>query len=332
VRDEAHTDLEGMGFEFRSFVFREIQDGEGYLDALGQPKIQEALKNARVATAEADRDAKIEEEAARQNKEQKKFSVDTEIADAEKELSMKKASIRKEVDVANAQAVKAGEMELKVQNIRIADQEVERQKLELNAVIREQADAKKYETERLADADQYRVERGAAADRTRREEAAAALKAEGIAHAAAESVKRRDIGVAEADAIRAKGEAEAEARRLLAEALKLYNEAGLSIEALKVLPEIAAAVSEPLARAGSATIISQGGGPGSGTGTAKLTEDVVQVLSQLNPIMHQLAGVDLSNFLQDITKLPAAVAGTAARSEEKKKPANKKGSSDPFPT
>jgi flotillin len=332
VRDEAHKDLVGMGFEFRSFVFREIQDDQGYVDELGQPKIQEALKNARVATAEADRDAKIEEEAARQKKEQKKFSVDTEIADAEKELSMKKASIRKEVDVANAQAVKAGEMELKVQDIRIADQEVERQKLELNAIVREQADAKMYETERLADADQYRVERQAAADRKRREEAAAALQAEGIAHAAAESVKRRDIGVAEADAIRAKGEAEAEARRLLAEALKLYNEAGLSIEALKVLPEIAAAVSEPLARAGSATIISQGGGPGSGTGTAKLTEDVVQVLSQLNPIMHQLAGVDLSNFLQDITKLPAAVAGTASSSEQKKKPASGKGSNDPFPT
>ena len=57
VRDEAHIDLEGMGFEFRSFVFQEIQDDQGYLNALGQPKIQEALKNARIATADADRDA-----------------------------------------------------------------------------------------------------------------------------------------------------------------------------------------------------------------------------------------------------------------------------------
>lgn len=290
VRDEAHKDLEGMGFEFRSFVFQEIQDDEGYLNALGQPKIQEALKNARVATAVADRDAKIEEEAARQNKEEKKFSVDTEIAEAERHLSLKKADIRKQVDVANAQAVKAGEMELKVQDIGIAEREVERQKLELNATIRERADADKYETERSADAEQYRVER----------------------EAKAEAVRRREIGVAEADAIRARGEAEAEARRLLAEALKLYNEAGLSIEALKVLPEIAAAVSEPLARAGSATIISQGNGAGSGTGTAKLSEDVVQVLSQLNPIMQQLAGVNLSSFLQDISKLPSAVADNLA--------------------
>ncbi len=309
VREEAHRDLDGMGFEFRSFVFQAIQDDEGYLNALGQPKIQEALKNARIATANADREAAIEEEQARQQKEQKRILVDTEIANSDKALSLKKASIKKEVDVANAQAVKAGEMELKVQDIRIAEQEVERQKLELNANIREQADAKKYETERLADAAQYRVEREAAAERKRREEAALALKAEGVAKAEAESTMRREIGLAEAKAIRAKGEAEAEARRLLAEALKLYNEAGLSIEALKVLPEIAAAVSEPLSRAGTTTIISNGGSPGDGTGAARLTDDVTQVLSQLSPIMQQLAGVDIKKLLQDISQLPGAVAG-----------------------
>ncbi|MBC8647671.1 MAG: hypothetical protein H7X85_10935, partial [Thermoanaerobaculia bacterium] len=178
--------------------------------------------------------------------------------------------------------------------------------------IREQADAKKFETERLADADQYRVERQAAAERKRREESAMALKAEGLAKAEAESVMRRNIGIAEGDAIRARGQAEAEARRLLAEALKLYNEAGLSIEALKVLPEIAAAISEPLSRAGSTTIISHGGN-GGGTGAAKLTEDVTTVLSQLNPIMQQLAGVNLQRFLQDISRLPGAAADAASK-------------------
>ena len=118
---------------------------------------------------------------------------------------------------------------------------------------------------------------------------------------------RRNIGLAEAEAIQAKGEAEANARRLLAEALKLYNEAGLSIEALKVLPEIAAAVSEPLSRAGATTIISNGGNGHEGTGASKLSQDVVQVLSQLSPIMEQLAGVNLKGFLQDVSKLPGAV-------------------------
>jgi len=303
-----------MGFEFKSFVFQAIQDSEGYLDSLGQPKIQEALRDARIATAQADRAAKLEEENARQQKEQKRFQVDTEIADAEKALSLKKAAIQKEVDVAKAQAVKAGEMETKVQDITIADKEVERRKLELNATIREQADAKKYETERTADAEQYKVERQAAADRKRREEAAQAVKAEGLAKAEAESVMRKNIGLAEAEAIQAKGAAEAAARRLLAEALKLYNEAGLSIEALKVLPEIAAAIAEPLSRAGTTTIISNGNGH-DGTGAAKLSQDVVQVLSQLSPIMEQLAGVDLKRFLQDVSKIPASVTEQIVRVE-----------------
>jgi flotillin len=82
---------------------------------------------------------------------------------------------------------------------------------------------------------------------------------------------------------------------------------------LKVLPEIAAAVSEPLSRAGTTTIISQGGDGTSGTGAAKLTQDVVDVLSQLTPIMDQLAGVDLKSFLQDISKLPSAVGPGSAK-------------------
>jgi len=317
VRDEAHTDLEGMGFEFRSFVFQAIQDDEGYLNALGQPKIQEALKGARIATANADRDAAIEEEQARQQKEQKRIGVDTEIAEADKALSLKKASIKKEVDVADAQAVKAGEMELKVQDIRIADQEVQRQKLELNASIREKADANKYEAERLADAKKYTVEQEASAERMRREQSALALKAEGVAKAEAESIQRRQIGLAEAEAIQARGEAEAEARRKLAEALKLYNDAGLSIEALKVLPEIAAAVAEPLSRAGETTIISNGGRPGDGTGAARLTDDVVQVLTQLGPIMKQLSGVDMDKLLRDVSGLPGAVAKGLGGGESK---------------
>jgi flotillin len=77
-----------------------------------------------------------------------------------------------------------------------------------------------------------------------------------------------------------------------------------------VLPEIAAAISEPLSRAGATTIISNGNGH-DGTGAAKLSQDVVQVLSQLSPIMEQLAGVDLKRFLQDVSKIPAAVAHTS---------------------
>jgi flotillin len=81
---------------------------------------------------------------------------------------------------------------------------------------------------------------------------------------------------------------------------------------------VAAAVAEPLARAGQTTIISQGGRPGDGTGAARLTDDVVQVLAQLTPIMQQLAGIDLQRFLQDVARLPSGLTQAA-------KPAKKSG-------
>lgn len=43
---------------------------------------------------------------------------------------------------------------------------------------------------------------------------------------------------------------------------------------------------------------------GSGTGAGRLTEDVVQVLSQLGPIMKQVSGVDMDRLLRDIARLP----------------------------
>ncbi len=213
VRNEAHTDLEGMGFEFRSFVFREIQDDEGYLNALGQPKIQEALKQARIATAEADRDAKhrgggrppAEGAAAARGRHGDR--------EADRDLEMKKA-----VDQARRRRGQRPGREGR-RNGAQGPEHQDRgprgrapESWSSNATIREQADAKKYETERLADAEQYRVERQASAVRKRREEAAKALKAEGLANAEAESDQRRDIGLAEAEAIQAKGEAEAKAR------------------------------------------------------------------------------------------------------------------------
>ncbi len=130
------------------------------------------------------------------------------------------------------------------------------------------------------------------ADLIRRSKAAEALRAEGEAEAA----KVRDVGLAQAETIRARGEAEAESRRQLAEALRAYSEAGISLEALKVLPDVIAAASEPLSRAGSTTIISNGSG--GGTGASKLTADVTEVLTSTLPVVKSLSGIDLLTVLR----------------------------------
>jgi flotillin len=295
LKSKAADELQSLGYAFLSFVFESITDENGYLDALGVMEIERARRDARIAQADNDRDASLEEEDARLTKERRRLSVEAEVADAERELSLRKASIKQEVDVANARALKAGEMESKEQDIQIAEREAERQRRELDATVREQAEADKFAQERRAEAARFQAEQEAEAEKMRRARAAEALQLE----ARAEATRLRETGEAEAAAIQARGEAEAEARRRLAEALQAYTEAGLSLEALKVLPDVVAAASEPLSRAGRTTIISNGAG--GGTGASKLTSDVTEVLSSTVPIVKELSGVDLAALLQRIT-------------------------------
>lgn len=303
LKSKAAGELQSLGYAFLSFVFESITDDNGYLDALGVPEIERARRDARISQANNDRDATLQEESARLQKEQRRFEVEADIAEAEKQLNLKRASIQEEVDVAQASAIKAGQQQAKEEDIRIAELEAERQRKELDATVREQAEAEKFakqraaeaarfEAEQEAEARKFAAEQAAEAERIKRQKAAEALKLE----ADAQAQQARDVGLAEADAIRAKGEAEAEARRLLADALRQYNEAGVSLEALKVLPEVVAAASEPLSRAGRTTIISNGSD--GGTGVSKLTGDVTEVLSTTLPVVKDLSGVDLAQIVR----------------------------------
>jgi flotillin len=295
LKAKAADELQSLGYSFLSFVFESITDENGYLDALGVMEIERARRDARIAQADNDRDASLEEEDARLTKERRRLGVEAEVADAERELSLRKASIKEEVDVANARALKAGEMESKVQDIQIAEREAERQRRELDATVREQAEADKFAQERRAEASRFQAEQEAEAEKIRRARVAEAIELE----AKAEATRLRETGEAEAAATLARGQAEAESRRMLAEALQAYTDAGLSLEALKVLPDVVAAASEPLSRAGRTTIISNGAG--GGTGASKLTSDVTEVLTSTVPVIKELSGVDLAALLRNLT-------------------------------
>jgi flotillin len=305
LKSKAAGELASLGYSFLSFVFEMITDDNGYLDALGVPEIERARRDARIAQADSDRDASLREEDARLTKEQRRLSVEEDIADSNRNLDLKRAAIQQDVDVARARAVKAGQMEAKDQDILIAEREAERQRRELDATVRERAEAEKFAAQRKAEAERFTLEQRAeaarfqeeqeaTADLARRQKSAEALRAEGEAQAA----RARDVGLADAEAIQARGEAEAESRRLLAEALRQYTEAGISLEALKVLPDVVAAAAEPLARAGKTTIISNGAG--GGTGTAKLTQDVTDVLTSTMPVVKELSGIDLVSLLRGV--------------------------------
>ncbi len=57
VQEVAAGDMANMGLGIVSFTIRDIRDTQGYLDALGKPRIAQVKRDAVIAQAEADRDA-----------------------------------------------------------------------------------------------------------------------------------------------------------------------------------------------------------------------------------------------------------------------------------
>ena len=84
------------------------------------------------------------------------------------------------------------------------------------------------------------------------------VKATGMAEAEANKAR----GLAEATVIEAQGKATASAMQAKAESFKQYNEAAVIEMIVRVLPEVAGKISEPLSKTEKMVIINSGNGPG----------------------------------------------------------------------
>src|SRR5947209_15883861 len=88
VQEVAAGDMANMGLSIVSFTIRDIRDSQGYLDALGKPRISQVKRDAVIAQAEADRDAMIRSAQATQAGQEAKFVADTKIAEAQRDYQM----------------------------------------------------------------------------------------------------------------------------------------------------------------------------------------------------------------------------------------------------
>ena len=130
----------------------------------------------------------------------------------------------------------------------------------------------------------------AEADRFSKEQEAKGIRAVGEAEAAAIQAK----GAAEAAAIQAKGLAEAEAMEKKAEAYAKYNKAAVAEMMIKVLPEIAGKIAEPLSQIDKITII---GGDGGTNGVDQVAGNVPAVMTKLFESMKETTGIDLTEII-----------------------------------
>src|SRR5881392_3030110 len=323
VQEVAAGDMANMGLQIVSFTIRDIRDSQGYLDALGKPRIAQVKRDAQIAQAEADRDAMIKSSQATQAGQEAKFQADSKIAEAQRDYQSNVAGFQATVNQKKAEAdlaydlqkfktgqlVKAEEVQVQIiekqKQIELQQQEILRKQRELEAMVQKPADAERYKVETLANAKKFQLETEAAG-------AASATKATGFANAdvakatgIAEAEANKARGLAEAAIIEAQGKATAEAMRMKADSFKQYNEAAVVEMIIRILPEVAGKISEPLAKTEKMVIINSGNGVGGGA--SKLTGDVTQIISQLPPILESLTGIKFETLLQQVPALRKAM-------------------------
>ncbi|MEQ2203972.1 Flotillin-like protein 1, partial [Xenoophorus captivus] len=98
-------------------------------------------------------------------------------------------------------------------------------------------------------------------------------------------------GEAEAFAVEAKGRAEAEQMAKKAEAFREYKDGAMVDMLLEKLPLMAEEISRPLCEANKVTMVSSGGGD---IGAAKLSGEVLNIMTRLPEAVEKLTGINIS--------------------------------------
>ncbi len=285
VKDAALPDLSKMGMEIISLTIRKVTDDQGYLEALGKPRIAQVKRDAVIGEAEAEREAQ-----------EVRFSADTKVEEARRDMEVKKAEYsaainqkRAESELAyelqrykTTQSVKEEEVNVAIverrKSVELEEMEILRKEKELKAAVEKPAEAEKHRVEVLAEAEKYKL----------------------MTEATGEAEATRSKGFAEAEVIKAQGHSEAETMMEKAQSWGNYNEAAVTEMFVNILPKLAQAVSEPLSKTDKIVLIS---GNGDSAGASKVTRDVTQVIAQLPPVIESLTGIKLEDLIERIPGL-----------------------------
>lgn len=316
VKENAEPDLAAMGLDIVSFNVQNFVDGNEVIENLGIDNIVKIKKAAAIARAESERDIKVAQAAADKESNDAAVIAQTEIAKKQNELAIKKSELQMDADTKKAMADAAYQIQQEEQRktieVTTANADIARQEREielkqkevavkeqaLEAEIKKKAEADKYAAQQKADAELYQKQKYAEARQFEAEREAEARKAQAEADRYSKQQEAegiRAVGEAEAAAISAKGLAEAEAMEKKAEAYAKYNKAAVAEMLIKVLPDIAAKIAEPLSAIDKVTII--GGDGGSGNGVEQVAGNVPVVMAKVFESMKEATGIDLAQIV-----------------------------------
>ncbi|MDN3496970.1 SPFH domain-containing protein [Planococcus sp. APC 4015] len=303
---ETKADLVEQGLQVDLLNISDISTpGSDYLANLGRAEAARARQVAEISEAEASRASEFA-----------RIDAAEQIAERQKALSLRQASIKAETDRANAEAQASGQLATAEQDKLVAVQErealteqalVTQERLDIE--VRKPAEAQAYAEVQRATAQRDSSNAATEADAYKRTKIAEANKVAAVQDAEASATAVRFAGEAERDrqvalaagvraegdarasAIQAEGLATAASTDAKALALQKYGEAALAQEIISRLPEIVRAAAEPLASIDNLTVIST-------DGASDLTKTVGKVLGEGTEMVKGLTGLDLSALLQ----------------------------------
>uniref|UniRef100_A0A4W4GQC8 Flotillin n=1 Tax=Electrophorus electricus TaxID=8005 RepID=A0A4W4GQC8_ELEEL len=274
----ASSDLVNMGIGVVSYTLKDVHDDQGYLNSLGKARTAQVQRDARIGEAQYKRDAVIREAHATQEKVSAQYKNEIEMAKAQRDYELKKAAYDAEINTKKAESEMAYQLQVSesfpqsLEEETMQEQEITRKEMELEAKVKKPAEAERYRLEKLAEAERMQL----------------------IMEAEAEAESIRMKGEAEAFATEAKGRAEAEQMNKKADAFKQYKDGAMVDMLLEKLPLMAEEVSKPLGAAQKITMVSSGS---SEVGVAKLTGEVLDIMTRLPQTVEKLTGVNISQVI-----------------------------------
>ena len=346
VESDINKELDEMGLQLLSYSILRIATQGGYLENRARPQVAQSKAEAEITdikTAEAVREG-----------EKVKLAAEAQVAEAERDKTLKVEQFRAERDRAKAEADVAYSLreiekqsEVEKEKASLAEQAANRVEKELVASVDKPAEAARRKTEieaeaqkakairyAEAEAEKIRIEAQAKAEakkieaqaeaemiRLKAEADAEAIRAKGIAGAEAEAKAIQLKGEADAGAIKAKGLAEAEAKSQLADAMAKYGEAAVTEMLINKLPEIMAQVAKPMSSIDKITVIDTGEGS-SNTGASKIAKTVTNVAGTGFEVLKDLTGLDVTELMKKFTQKDSSPAQAPEdnTAEEKKEP------------
>ncbi|PWC04288.1 flotillin family protein [Agromyces badenianii] len=317
---ETKTDLVEQGLQVDLLNISDISTpGSDYLANLGRAEAARARQVAEISEAEAARASEFA-----------RIDAAEQIAERQKALSLKQATIKAETDRANAEAEASGQLAKAEQDKLVAVQErdalseqalVTQERLDIE--VRKPAEAEAYAEVQRATAQRDAANASTEAEAYKRTKIAEANKVAAVQDAEASATAVRFSGEAERDrqvalaagiradgearaaAVQAEGLAAAAATDAKAMALKKYGEAALAQEIISRLPEIVRAAAEPISNIKTLTVVST-------DGASAVTKTVGQVLGEGTEVVKSLTGLDVSSILAGLAGGQLAKADVAA--------------------